>query len=69
MEQISDGQFVRRSVISAASMGFSAGIFVMMGLQYVLLRDSLVGWIELGSVPVFVACIYIVYRRAAKRFP
>jgi hypothetical protein len=68
MEQISDGQFVRRSLISVASMGISAGIFSMIGLQYAL-RGNLVGWVELASVPVFVACIFVVYRRAAKRFP
>jgi hypothetical protein len=68
MEQISDGKFVRSSLILAASMGFSAGIFAIAGLQYVL-RGSLIGWVELASVPVFVGCFFVVYRRAAKRFP
>jgi hypothetical protein len=68
MDQISDGKFVRSSLLSVAIIGYCGGGISMIGL-YSALRGNAVGWTELSLVPLFVACIVIIYRRAAKRFP
>jgi hypothetical protein len=68
MDQSSDGKFVRSSLLVVAIIGFCASGVLMIGLVSAV-RGNAVGWTELAIVPLFIACIVVVYRRAANRFP
>jgi hypothetical protein len=56
-------QIVRGSLCTAASAGFSGGVFFVMGVNDAL-DGKAIGWIALASVPVFLVCIVIAGRKA-----